>query len=171
MDGVLADFNALADKIRRSGDNLNRSTELLDEAQKLAKLEFYRTIEGTDFFSDLPVMPGAKEMLDAARTAVNGNIFILSKAPKAKNFVTGVEWQKQIAVQKTEWALKHFGNYFAQDKIIVVTDSTKDELIRPVQSDILIDDRPENIDDWNTAGGTGILYTSADNVILALAKL
>ena len=37
--------------------------------------------------------------------------------------------------------------------------------------DILVDDKASTIDNWNNAGGTGILYTSADQSINDLKKL
>ena len=38
-------------------------------------------------------------------------------------------------------------------------------------SNILVDDRDDTIQRWNAAGGTGILYTSANQVINDLKKL
>ena len=37
--------------------------------------------------------------------------------------------------------------------------------------DILIDDKGSTIDNWNAAGGTGIFYQNADQVINDLKKL
>ena len=39
------------------------------------------------------------------------------------------------------------------------------------KTDILIDDKQSTIDNWNAAGGTGILHTSADKTISKLKKL
>ena len=39
------------------------------------------------------------------------------------------------------------------------------------QTDILIDDRASTVDNWKSAGGTGILYTSAEDTIKQLKQL
>ena len=46
-------------------------------------------------------------------------------------------------------------------------------LIKPELSkyDILVDDRASTIDNWNNAGGTGILYKNSSQVISDLKKL
>ena len=51
----------------------------------------------------------------------------------------------------------------AKEKHQIKTNLTK--------TDILIDDKVSTIDTWNSSGGTGILYTSANNAIQQLKKL
>ncbi|MCL1785799.1 MAG: hypothetical protein FWG39_01445 [Alphaproteobacteria bacterium] len=176
MDGVLADFEQSAIKYRPRSADLNRPNEYLSDAQKAAKLEFYRKIEGTNFYGDLAVMPGAGEMIAAAKAVAGDNVFILTKIPKAANFITGAlltdaNEQRRIAQQKIEWVLRHFGDYFSPDRIITVMDGTKGVLLRPTKTDILVDDRPDNIANWTGSGGTGILYTSAADTATELAGL
>ena len=43
--------------------------------------------------------------------------------------------------------------------------------IKEGEKDILIDDREDTIERWNTAGGTGIHYKSASQVLNDLKKL
>ncbi|MDR3208762.1 MAG: hypothetical protein LBT45_02840 [Rickettsiales bacterium] len=167
LDGVLADFEAAA-KPMKDNEDLNHPTDELGDAQKQRKVAFWRKIEGTDFFATLPEMPNAARMLDAARTIAGENLFILSKAPNAKNFISGETWQIRIAEQKTEWVLSHFGNYFPRTHILIVAGGK--ESICPTKDDVLIDDRAENINGWKAAGGTGILFTTSDNVVAELLK-
>ena len=54
-------------------------------------------------------------------------------------------------------------------KLILRYASRKKELATP--ESILIDDRQVNIDQWEAAGGIGILHTSADDTIQQLQKL
>ena len=169
MDGVLADFEKSAANYRTRGD-LNRATDLLSDEQQQAKREFYLSIEGTDFYKDLPVMAGAKNMLDAARAIAGVNIFILTKVPAAKNFVSGENEQKKIGEEKINWILSYFADYFTQGNIIIVT-GNKSGLIQPTKSDILIDDRPDNIAAWESSGGMGILFITADEAVTELRKL
>jgi len=60
---------------------------------------------------------------------------------------------------KTRWMNDNFNFSDTDDKIhVIVTDSKKKaDFLYP--GDILIDDKQENIDRWNEAGGIGILYT------------
>ena len=56
--------------------------------------------------------------------------------------------------------------------IIVVLGANSDKIKPSLTSfDILIDDRASIIDNWNTAGGNGILHTSAPQTISKLKKL
>jgi 5'-nucleotidase len=68
-----------------------------------------------------------------------------------------VEWIKKNISPK---ARVHFGPY-AVDKQLHVRSP----------EDILVDDMKINIDQWNKAGGIGILHTSAANSILQLNKI
>jgi hypothetical protein len=54
-------------------------------------------------------------------------------------------------------------------KLILKSASQKQQYASPTS--ILIDDRQKNIDQWNTAGGIGILHTSAANTIKQLKQL
>ena len=40
-----------------------------------------------------------------------------------------------------------------------------------MKNNVLIDDRPKNIEAWEAAGGIGIIHTSAKNTIEQLKKL
>jgi hypothetical protein len=54
-------------------------------------------------------------------------------------------------------------------KLILRYASQKQELAEP--NAILIDDRIKNIEQWESAGGIGILHTSAADTISQLKKL
>ena len=54
-------------------------------------------------------------------------------------------------------------------KLILRYAKQKQELANP--ESILIDDRQINIDQWEAAGGIGILHTSTDNTISQLKEL
>ena len=104
-------------------------------------------------------MPGAKALVDY----VKKYNFELLTSPSAK---------KQSYLGKLLWVRNHsslFGgkprvNFRrAKEKHLV-----KDKL---TEKDILIDDREDTIERWNTAGGTGIHYKSASQVLNDLKKL
>jgi 5'(3')-deoxyribonucleotidase len=68
-------------------------------------------------------------------------------------------------VGKQDWIKKELPG----THLVLKNASLKKELARP--NVILIDDRSENIDDWNNAGGNGILFTSTVDTIKKLRKL
>ena len=171
MDGVLADFDSSANKIKNTDDNLNRAGEFLTKEQLRAKREMWRNIEGTEFYADLGILSGAEQMLDAAQKVAGATLYILSKSPGAKNFKTGINETERIARQKTEWVLSNLGKYFTPENIFITRSGGKADFVRPALSDVLIDDRVEIIDEWRAAGGTGIHYTSATGVVKDLEKL
>ena len=177
MDGVLADFEKSATKIVReiapkascyNYADLNRPSECLTPDQKEIKVQFWRSLAGTDFFKNLYVLSGANEMVKLAYEIVDENLFILSKAPSASNFEPGSDEQEIMAQQKIDWALDKFSDYFLPENVIIVKGGKKGDFIKPTKTDILIDDRHDNIENWESIGGSGILYTSAENVMKEL---
>ena len=91
-------------------------------------------------FSNLELMPDAIELLD---------------------FVNQVDVPKEmIAPQKQIWLLKHNIHYKAN---LVPGKSLKYKYATP--NSIIIDDTQSVIDDWNKAGGIGILHTNAISTI------
>lgn len=65
---------------------------------------------------------------------------------------------------KAEWVEKQFGRWGLND-LIICRALDKHLLARP--NHILIDDRQKNVDEWNAAGGIGILHTGdyADTMV------
>jgi 5'(3')-deoxyribonucleotidase len=166
---VLADFDSSAGGIKCWNAGFNHPADALDDGARAAKIEFWRSIEGTNFYADLPVMPGAESMLDAARAVAGENLSVLSRVPGADNFIGGAAEQARIAKQKTEWVLSRFGHYFARENIFITAGKKDRQGLN--KSDVLIDDRAENIDAWNGAGGAGILFASAADAARKLSML
>jgi 5'(3')-deoxyribonucleotidase len=150
MDGVLVDFPQNTDV------NTNRPTQFLDKSARTAKKKMWQDIEqNTHFWRDLPEIPNIKTML---RCAMNmGEIFVLSKTPNAKNFIAGQDYVNFIANEKRIWILKKLPIFF-DDKHIIICDTPKGELIKPDLNHILVDDRIDNIQEWENAGGIGVLF-------------
>ncbi|MCL2338514.1 MAG: hypothetical protein FWC51_00990 [Proteobacteria bacterium] len=168
MDGVLADFDAVANKIYGRRD-LNASASALSPEQAAAKNERWHIIEKTDgFWENLPLVPGARALVSAA--AARGEVFILSKTYGPHKFVGGDAYVRHIGMAKKEWAAAHFGEFFRPENVLIVS-GPKGETMKPTQSDILIDDRPDNIAEWCAAGGRGIVFVDADQTIKELSQL
>lgn len=161
MDGVLVDFPQNADI------NTNRPTQFLDNNARDAKKKMWQTIESnTRFWRDLPAIPNINTMLYYAMQM--GEIFVLSKTPNAKNFIAGQDYVNFIANEKRMWILKKLPIFF-DDKHIIICDTPKGTLIKPDQNHILVDDRIDNIQEWENAGGAGVLFNR--NIPSVIARL
>lgn len=155
MDGVLVNFDAMIPW----GAKYNHPSETLNDEDRAAKKRFWQTVEQTpNFWRDMPMMPDTKNMLSTAQKI--GEIFVLSKTPGAKHFVGGNEYVKFVANEKRNWIKTNLPSFFDEQHIIIC-DGNKGELIHPIHNDILIDDRQENITEWEKHRGRGILFTNA----------
>lgn len=155
MDGVLAYFNAM----RPNDKDLNHPSEDLSPEKRTAKKLFWQEIEKQpNFWRDIPVMDNIEYML---KTAFNiGEIFVLSKTPGADKFVGGQKYVDFVANEKRKWIAKHLSKFF-DTKHVIICDCPKGELMHPLKTDILVDDRQENIKEWESYGGIGVLFTDA----------
>ena len=166
MDGVLADFDSSAPK---NSQALNHPSESMSDAEKQAKRQFWQTIEqNKNFWRDIPVFAGVKEVLKSAQA--KGEIFVLTKTPGAKHFVGGQDYVDFVTKEKIDWILKNMAEFFDK-KHIIVCDGKKGALINPTADDILIDDRAENITEWEQHNGRGILFDEISRVIKEINKL
>jgi hypothetical protein len=111
-----------------------------------------------EFWISLPEIPGARGMVEAASGL--GEIYLLSSMPKPENFDDGDEYVEFIKREKTAWLGLHFHGLFAPENIILTLDN-KEKFIDESAVCILVDDREQNVADWASAGGTGIVFKSA----------
>ena len=166
MDGVLADFDAAVVPYSQAGLNLNNQSERLEEDARAAKRARWQRIEqATNFWADIPVVDGIRDLLSLARD--KGELFVLTTVPGAKNFVGGTDYVDFIDAQKRAWIARHMPEFF-DDAHVITARMPKHELIHPSSADLLIDDRPANIEDWCAAGGRGILFRDVKSAIKEL---
>ena len=155
MDGVLADFDKrfedLAGMPPRKFEDTYGKNEFWDFIDEKNKLKFWVGI---------PVMDGAKKLVNFA----SKYDYELLTAPSAK---------KQSRIGKILWVRNHTKDLFGTTPFINFKRAKEKHEVKPslTKSDILVDDRDDTIQRWNAAGGTGILYTSANQVINDLKKL
>ena len=144
MDGVLADFESGYEKLT--------GIDLRGEFQKGD--DFWDPISkaGVGFWAGLKWMPGGQELWD----------YIKPFDPK---LLSAPSREQSSRIGKAVW-VKH---KIPGTKLILRYASQKQELATP--ESILIDDRQVNIDQWEAAGGIGILHTSTANTIQQLQKL
>lgn len=140
MDGVIADFDHAY--IKRFG---------ITPAEADQGKEFYKHFDefiAERDFANLPLMQDAQILLNFL-DSTGIPVEILSSTSSEKR-------HDAIAPQKTEWLLKHGIIYPIN---LVPGKRHKRTYAKP--DHLLIDDTAQNIDQWRTDGGIGILHTDA----------
>ena len=155
MDGVIADFDQRFMDVSGMTPNeykdkfgMKKFWDLIDEENKVK------------FWTGIPLMPGAKELVDY----ISQYDYEILTAPSIR---------KQSRIGKTVWLRKIHPDLFPNTPKINFKPAKEKHQIKTnlTKTDILIDDKVSTIDTWNSSGGTGILYTSANNAIQQLKKL
>ncbi len=144
MDGVLADFFGGVEFLY----GVDHWKELTNDKTKDLKKQVIDRITGTDFFAVLPKFPTADALIDMVKTFTGGK-FSINTSPLRGDHENSAKYKKI-------W----ISNNIEQPDDIIVT-GRKESYAKDKASgtpNILIDDRPVNIERWQAAGGYGILY-------------
>jgi len=147
MDGVLVDFDKQFEKA--SGGVPPSEYE-----EKNGKEAFWNLIDnekGVGFWVGMPWMPNGKQLWEH----IKPNNPILLSSPSRSN---------SSRLGKRLWVRNNLPN----TKLILANSYNKKNYADG--NNILIDDRPSNIDQWNAAGGIGILFISTSQTIEELKK-
>lgn len=147
MDGVIADFD------KRFKEKFGKRPQETRNQKDFGGY-FKKFIDDAEF-SNLELMPDA-HMLLSFLNQYDVNKEILSSTARPEN-------HGMIAPQKQMWLLKHNIHYKGN---FVPGKSLKYKYATP--NSIIIDDTKSVIDDWNKAGGIGILHTDAVSTIAIL---
>lgn len=143
LDGVLADFDALAGELCNT-DNIHKFEFVFGPDA------FWRRIDSDPFFfANLLPKEDAYELLNAVHQL---NPIILTALPRAG--------AKTIEEQKRQWVADYVG-----DDTKVITCLAKDKPIYCKPGDVLVDDRNINRVEWEKRGGIFILHTGASDTI------
>lgn len=154
LDGVLADFERgvkeLAGFDKTAIDN-NSKTPVNDDAM----WEAMRRVD--HFFDKLEPLPEGIRMFRSVKEKYPGIIEVLTGVPKEKRrMVTAAE-------DKISWAKRVLGEDIP---VNLVFKEDKKNLCKG-KTYVLIDDRGTSIDEWEAAGGSGILYTEGETDLMA----
>ena len=144
MDGVLADFFGGVEKMY----GVEHWKQLTNDKTKDLKKEVIDRITGTDFFATLPKFSTADGLIDLVKKFTGGN-FSINTSPLRGDHENSGKYKKVWITNNIE----------QPDEIIVT--GRKETYAKDKASgtpNILIDDRPINIQKWQSAGGYGILY-------------
>ena len=145
MDGVLVDFEKGYEKLT----GIDLKGEYRPDGE-----DFWKPIEqaGVGYWAGLEWMSDGKQLWSYLKPF---NPVLLSAPSRSQSSRIG----------KHVW-VKH---KIPGTKLILRYASQKQQLATP--ESVLIDDRQANIDQWEAAGGIGILHTSTDNTIKQLKQL
>ena len=144
MDGVLADFFGGIEKMY----GVENWKQLTNDKTKDLKKEVIDRITGTDFFATLPKFQTADALIDMVKKFTGGT-FSINTSPLRGDHENSGKYKKV-------W----ISNNIEKPAEIIVT-GRKETYAKDKGTgtpNILIDDRPVNIQKWQSAGGYGILY-------------
>ncbi len=156
MDGVLADFFGGVEKLY----GVSHWKELTSDKTKDLKAEVINRITGTDFFATLPKFKSADELIQLVKKFTGGKFSINTSPLRGDNENSGK--YKKIWISN---------NIEKPDEIVVT--GRKEAYAKDKASgtpNILIDDRPVNIERWENAGGHGILYQANRDPLTKVEK-
>ena len=142
MDGVVADWNALAKKVLGT-DSLQQDGRWPDK--DWAKL---KAVE--HFYKILPKMPRADEMMNLARKFrdnLGWQLYMLTALPHNDDVPDCMQ-------DKIEWMQEYY-----PDVIVKFGPYSTDKWKHCRKGDILVDDRTDNCAQWREAGGHAIQVT------------
>lgn len=151
MDGVVADFDTAVKIIL--GYSQEPFTRYPDE-------DWRKILDYPRFYRDLPLCANALDLVTHSLHIAHHNqmeVKFLTAIPKDNDF----PW---AFTDKVEWARKYFPNI-----PVWFGPYSQDKQHHAKTGDVLIDDRISNIQEWNNAGGIGILHRG--DVYATLQKL
>ena len=156
MDGVIADFFGGVEKMY--GVTHWKELTSVKSGGEL-KQEVINKIRGSEFFSTLPKFPTADSLIQLIKSATGGAFSILTSPLIGDH--------ENSAAQKKVWISK---NIERPDEVIVSGRKEKWAKQKDGTPNILIDDRPVNIDRWKAKGGFGILYQANKDSIIKVQQ-
>ena len=151
MDGVLCDFE-------RKFEELYGEEALKNRDRKLWTEDWPDFIQ-TNQFEELAKFPGADDLLLFIRKHPEIEVEILTSSG-------GQQYHDQVKEQKIVWLKK---NSIAYKPNVVPGRKHKKEFAQP--DTVLIDDTEDVIQNFNRAGGIGILHRDAKETIKTLETL
>ena len=157
MDGVLADFERGVREICQTEplpQNSDNDPETENKMWELIK-------EAGHFYDMLEFMPGAEKLFNTIYEKYKEKCEILSGIPKPRR---GID---SAADDKTSWMRRKLSKDI---KMNLVFRRDKAGFCKG-KGYILIDDLEKTINEWNEMGGTGILYTNAEETLEKLKEL
>jgi 5'(3')-deoxyribonucleotidase/nicotinic acid mononucleotide adenylyltransferase len=147
IDGVLADFFTALAKFR--------GVDHWKDGGQGDVQDSITAIQGTDFFSTLPVFDSASQVVSSVKEFTGGEWYINSSPLRGDH--------ENSTKHKLKWLKTH--NFNPTDIIITGRKESYAVDKQTNQPNILIDDKPANLARWTNKGGIGLRYQATqDNV-------
>jgi len=157
MDGVLADF----DKGVLEMCGIVTLPQNADFPPGYDENLWEKVREAGHFYDKLDFIPGAKEMFDDIYEQFGAKCEILTGVPKPSRNIP------EASEDKVKWVRR-----LLSKDIVVNTVARKDKKNYCTGKDcILVDDYDRNINEWEASGGTGVLFTTAEEVVKKIKEL
>jgi 5'(3')-deoxyribonucleotidase len=142
MDGVVADFDTFASNL------LGRKIGWHDSKFDLTNEEWQMLSSVDRLYYQLPLMPDATKLIDYVKSlSAQFNVQFLTAVPRRSTM-------PEAKADKQAWVDKYF-----PDMKMDIGPFSRDKQKWCKPGDILIDDRPSNIEEWTAAGGIAIYHT------------
>ena len=153
MDEVLVDFLGGSEQIlgRRYNDKSWKNSE--EKKSLLSK-------KAPNFFRNLKWKKDGKKLWD----------FIKGHGPKILSAFPQT-WMPNAKADKAQWIKKNTRLPSSEVHLVARADKKKYAVSETGQPNVLIDDHPKNIREWQQAGGGGIVHRSASETISKLKKM
>ena len=152
MDGVIADFYTLLSEWFK-----------VDHWKEIkTREEILERLKGSSFFSEIPVFSNTYLILDIVDYYTEGNWSILS-TPLEGDFENSVKhkdiWLDRVLEQAGIETIRTRNRFYSHKKWEFAAPNT-----------VLIDDRPQNINDFIKAGGLGIRFQANESYLSKLVQ-
>ena len=150
MDGVIADFfTAFAE-----ANNVKHWKSIKDKERALVEAR------NTDFFNRIDVFPTSQKLIDFVRSTGDWGI---CSSPLRGDRDNSAYW-------KRVWLTKK--GFLPDIDKLIFTGMKEKYATDPIDGkpNILVDDKPSNIDRWVKKGGIGFLYQANENSLEELIK-
>jgi 5'(3')-deoxyribonucleotidase len=154
MDGVIADFFGGVEKLYGVG----HWKQLTSDKTKDLRQDVIERITGTNFFETLPKFPSADPLIAMIKKFTGGKFSILT-SPLRGDHDNSAKWKKVWINQNIE-----------QPDETIVTGRKEKYATSKGTANILVDDRPINIQKWQDKGGYGILYQANKNSLSTIEQ-
>jgi hypothetical protein len=154
MDGVLADFFGGVEKLY----GVSHWKQLTSDKSKDLRQDVIDRITGTNFFETLPKFPSADPLIAMIKKFTGGKFSILT-SPLRGDHDNSAKWKKVWINQNIE-----------QPDETIVTGRKEKYATSKGTANILVDDRPINIQKWQDKGGYGILYQANKNSLSTIEQ-
>jgi hypothetical protein len=144
MDGVIADFNKRYKELYKIEPKDADTYKTFDK--------FFTMFIAEKQFAKLDLMPDAMELINYLRS--------LSIPTEILSSTSSEKRDAEIREQKIDWLNKHNIEFLVN---LVPGKRFKRDFSN--KNSLLIDDTPQNIDQWRSEGGIGILHTDTITTI------